>query len=119
MSQATRDLRNHDQHDAGSPSRIRHHRKGIQQASGREVFLGWECRLRSCRERLCSGSTVNTMPSDALQRIRTARAKDGLPVVIVLKPLRSVATLLVARKGGHVVGELRLDIAKSELQSST
>ncbi|MHB8246563.1 MAG: hypothetical protein ACYDGN_14685 [Acidimicrobiales bacterium] len=59
------------------------------------------------------GSNFTVIPPDAFKTVVAVRAADHLPVVVVLTPLRSVATVLVARQHGRVVGRLRLRISES------
>lgn len=61
------------------------------------------------------GSHVVITPTDAFTTIRTVQAGDGLPVAVVLKPVRSVRATLVARQGARLVGTLKLHIAKANL----
>jgi hypothetical protein len=61
------------------------------------------------------GSTVAITPSDAFAIVRAVSAKDGRPVLVILKPLRGVPAELVARRHEAVVGTLKLDILSSEI----
>ncbi len=66
---------------------------------------------RSCEH----GSHVTITPADAFRVLRKVRASDGLPVALVLQPLRAVPATLVAYQQGRVVGVLKLDIPKDEI----
>lgn len=61
------------------------------------------------------GSEVTITPSDAFKVTRIVRAADHLPVAVVLKPLRSVPAVLVARQHGQEVGRLSLDLPRSDI----
>ena len=62
-----------------------------------------------------AGSQVTITPPNAFVTTRVVNAADHLPVVLVLKPVRSVLALLVARQGSREVGRLKIDIPNSNL----
>jgi len=64
------------------------------------------------------GSRVTITPADAFRTVRTVWAADHLPVALVLEPVRSVLTTLVAYQQGRVAGLLRMDIPKDDLSRS-
>lgn len=62
----------------------------------------------SCAE----GADVNIAPSSAFTVVRVVKASDGRDELVVLAPGSHPSAVLTASQAGHVVGTLKLDIAK-------
>lgn len=58
------------------------------------------------------GADVTIAPSSAFTVVRVVKASDGRDELVVLAPGSHATAVLTASKAGHVVGTLKLDIAK-------